>query len=36
MAFEILKHYINSCLKRGIEPSWQGLKEFRNGNKECI
>lgn len=36
MAFKILECYIISCFERDIEPSWEGLKEFRNGNKEYI
>lgn len=30
MELKILECYIISCYERGIAPSWQGLKEFRN------
>lgn len=35
MALKILEYYIILCLEKGIEPTWQGLREFRDMNKGC-
>lgn len=28
--FEILVLYIKKCIKRGLNPTWQGLKTYQN------
>ena len=33
MPFKLFEYYVILCLEKGIEPNWQGLKEFRNKNK---
>lgn len=36
MSFKLFEYYVILSLEKGIEPSWQDLKEFRNRNKEHI
>lgn len=36
MSFKMFEYYVILCLEKGIEPNWQGLREFRNKNKEHI
>lgn len=36
MSFKMFEYYVILCLEKGSKPSWQGLKEFRNKNKEYI
>lgn len=36
MSFKMFEYYVILCLEKGIEPNWQGLKEFRNKNKESV
>lgn len=32
MSIYILEAFILSCKAKGIEPSWQGLKEWKENN----
>ena len=36
MSFKMFEYYVILCLEKGIEPNWNGLKEFRSRNKEYI
>nr|DAV02180.1 MAG TPA: hypothetical protein [Caudoviricetes sp.] len=36
MSFKMFEYYVILSLEKGIEPTWNGLKEFRNKNKGCI
>ena len=32
MSLNVLRNYIESCLKNGIEPTFEGLKEYNKKN----
>lgn len=34
MSIKLLKQYIDLCTAEGLEPTWDGLKEFKNNT--CI
>lgn len=34
MSLNIFADYINNCTKEGIEPSWEGLRAFKNVEKK--
>ena len=36
MNIKILKSYINNCKKAGVEPSFEGLREFNNNTKKLL
>ena len=36
MDIKILKLYINTCEEIGVEPTFEGLKQFNNNNKKLL
>lgn len=36
MNIKILKSYINNCKKAGIEPTFEGLRQFNRNNKKTL
>lgn len=34
MSLNVFTDYIDNCTENGIEPSWEGLNQYKNKNKE--
>lgn len=34
MSLNVFADYIDNCTKEGIEPSWEGLNQYKNENEE--